>query len=332
MLYSKCDINFNAVGKTPATEIAEIVPTGTIESAIMDLRLEMAVDSFFIEHARWEYEGMALEAYKEACGDETVLESNLTVIREADENAGKETMGQKIKNYAAKIAGMITKALGDLAEKLSNTMVGKLIERIKNGAKEKIEAVDFAVRFEKLKLTLKAIDIISKYAHMAKSGKEEVTVEEIKEDIAKQTGGDPAGGMKETLNLAEKDEKTKTFTKEQIIAFVKDFPSKAMALLKDAKNKITTCLKDLYNTIMSHDVKGFRNIGWQIAQLLMVAGGIVVMAVLSVVNKIREAATSIAGAASAAADKAKAWKNTKNIGDGATKDLDKDDIDTTATA
>ena len=56
------------------------------------------------------------------------------------------------------------------------------------------------------------------------------------------------------------------------------------------------------------------------------------MAVLSVVNKIREAATSIAGAASAAADKAKAWKNTKNIGDGATKDLDKDDIDTTATA
>ena len=328
MLYSKCDINFNAVGKTPATEIAEIVPTGTIESAIMDLRLEMAVDSFFIEHARWEYEGMALEAYKEACGDETVLESNLTVIREADENAGKETMGQKIKNFIAKIAGIFTSGL----EKLSNSAVGRLAERIKNGAKEKVETIDFRAQLEKLKKVLKVFDTITKHIHGVKVGKEQPKVEDIKEEIAKQTGGSPDGGMKETLNLGEKSEKTTTTTKDQLIAFLKEFPGQAMTILKEAKNKVVNGLKDLYNTIMSHDVKGFRNIGWQIAQLLMVAGGIVVMAVLSVVNKIREAATSIAGAASAAADKAKAWKNTKNIGDGATKDLDKDDIDTTATA
>ena len=328
MLYSKCDINFNAVGKTPATEIAEIVPTGSIESAIMDLRLEMAVDSFFIEHARWEYEGMALEAYKEACGDETVLESNLTVIREADENAGKETMGQKIKHIIAKIAGIFTSGL----EKLSNSAVGRLAERIKNGAKEKVETIDFKAQLEKLKKVLKVFDTITKHIHGAKAGKEQPKVEEIKEEIAKQTGGNPDGGMKENLNLGEKSEKTTTITKEQLIAFLKEFPGQAMTILKEAKNKVVNGLKDLYNMIMNHDVKGFRNIGWQIAQLLMVAGGIVVMAILSVVNKIREAATSIAGAASAAADKAKAWKNTKNIGDGATKDLDKDDIDTTATA
>jgi len=325
MLYSKCDIDFNAVGKTTAVD--EPTPVWSMESTVMDLRLETAIDNFFIEHARWEYEGMALEAYKEACGDQTVLESNLVVIREADENAGKEKFGQGIKKMITSIPNMISSAIDKIMTGLSNSFLGRIAEKLKTAKKEKIDTIDFKAKLDKLQNALKVFDVISQKIKAMRGGKQ-TTTEEIKEDIAKQTGGSADGGMKATLNLESKDDKTTTSTPEEILKAAKDIPGKIVPALKSAKSTIGKCLKDLYDMIMSHDTKGFRNIGWQVAQLIMVAGGVVVMAVMSVVNAIRTAAGSVGGAAKDAFDKAKAWKNTKEEKGGAKPN----DIDTTATA
>ena len=206
MLYSKCDIDFSAMGPNkPKTEEA-IEFKGTLESAVHEVRMEAAIDQFFIVHEQCDFEEMALNAYVDAHGNEAILESSLTVIREAAEDQEKRGLIAKIKDYISKVPGLVSKALSTISEKLSGITLEKFKEKIKDIKNVKVEMPDFKEWADRIINAFNGIKIFEKILSKIKKG-EKVTKEEINEEVAKATGGDSKGDSKALMNIEKPKEK-----------------------------------------------------------------------------------------------------------------------------
>ena len=248
MLYSKCDIDFSAMGPNkPKTEEA-IEFKGTLESAVHEVRMKDMIDQFFMVHERCDFEEMALNAYVDAHGNEAILESSLTVIREAADAEGDKKIGQKIKEKLAEIPGMVQKALSTIAEKCSGASLEKLKEKIKGIKNVKVSMPDFKSWGDKILNALKSFAVFQKIIEKVKRG-EKVTSEEVKEEVAKATGGDAKGNTKQLMNVEQPEEKSQTVDGDSFINTVKEYAGKFGTAIKDAGGMVKKALQVLLGLI-----------------------------------------------------------------------------------
>ena len=248
MLYSKCDIDFSAMGaKKPVAEEA-IEFKGTLESAVHEVRMKDMMDQFFIVHEQCDFEEMALNAYVDAHGNEAILESSLTVIREAADAEGDKKIGQKIKEKLAEIPGMVQKALSTIAEKCSGASLEKLKEKIKGIKNVKVSMPDFKAWGDKILNALKSFSVFQKIIEKVKRG-EKVTSEEVKEEVAKATGGDAKGNGKQLMNIEQPEEKSQTVDGDSFINTIKEYASKFGTAIKDAGGMVKRGLQTLLGLI-----------------------------------------------------------------------------------
>lgn len=298
MLYSKCDIDFSAMGSKHEAENA-IEFKGTLESAVHEVRIEMAIEQFFTVHEQCDFEEMALEAYVDAHGNEAILESNLTVIREAAESQEETSLLQRIKKKAAELPGIIAKGLATISEKLSGVGLDKLKEKVKGIKNVKVEMPDFDSWANRIVKAFESLSIVKKIIAKMKRG-EKVTSEEVKEEMAKATGGDAKGGSKALMNVEKPEEKSQNVDGERFVDKVKGFAAKIGKALQDAGKTVKNFLADLPGMIKSvgaYVVGSILSIIIVSFMTCVLAITIFIAAVLAVVAGIYHAGKVVAGAA-----------------------------------
>jgi len=295
MLYSKCDIDFSAMGSKPEAENA-IEFKGTLESAVHEVRMDLMLDQFFIVHEQCDFEEMALEAYVDAHGNEAILESNLTIIREAAEDKEKKTMIQKVKEYIAKIPGMISNALSSLSERLSGASIEKLKEKVKGIKNVKVEMPDFKSWADKIMNAFKSFNILEKILGKMKKG-EKVTKEEINEEVAKATGGDPKGNTKAVLNIEQPKEKTQTVDGETFVEQIKKYAGMFATAIKEYGGKAKKLLEDFLKFIKDTTLL----ILWTYAMVIVTWIAVILVVIINFATAIIRAVTAIWNAGKKAA-------------------------------
>lgn len=298
MLYSKCDIDFSAMGKPVSEEAIEF--KGTLESAVHEVRMEAAIDQFFIVHEQCDFEEMALNSYVDAHGNEAILESSLTVIREAADAKEKESTIEKIKKWIKEIPGLVSKGLAHISEKFSGTTLTKIKDRIKNVKNVKIEMPDFKAWGDKIVKAFQSISVLEKILSKIKKG-EKVTKEEINEEVAKATGGDPKGNSKALMNIEKPEEKTQTVDGKTFFDKVEEQVKRFGSSIEEAGKKVKYLLGEslhLIQLVGMATIGVYAMIAFMVFGACLLAVGAFISAASYVVSTIWNAGKDVANAVS----------------------------------